>query len=199
MILKLLEQLKTHLAEIPNYRRWLYAGIVIIGLNYLVWLRIHKPDITPGQVVTAPPAKAVKNEPVEAVKPKQIYIYRDTVRVVEKLGLPPAAPQEKIIQAVEVPRTKYGATATTFVNLTTGKSRTVIKASEAPWFAFRNDLAIGVGAGIGTEGNTAAGRVRYDAAQIKSITVSGEGEINYAANRKDPVEGRAMLWLEWRR
>lgn len=199
MILKLLERLKTHLLLIPKWRWYLYVGLFVLGLVYLGWLKFHEPDIKLGQVVTAPPAKAVKNEPVEAVKPKQVIAYRDTVKIVEKLGLPPAAPQEKIIQAVEVPKLKYGGQAATFVNLTTGASRTEIKANAAPWFAFRNDLAIGAGYGIGTEGTTAAGRIRYDMVQIKNLTISPEIEANYSENRARPVEGRAMIWVEWRR
>jgi len=190
---------KTQLTLIPRSRWIIYGCIAASILAYLVWLKIHKPDIKPGQVITAQPAKAVKNEPVEVVKPKQVLTYRDTARVVGKLGLPPAAPQERVQTAVEIPRTKYGATATTFLNLTTGASRTQIKANSSPLFAFRNDLAIGVGAGIGTEGNTAAGRIRYDVAQIKAVTISGEIEGNYAERRTRPVEGRAMLWLEWRK
>lgn len=195
----MLEKLKNRLSAIPKWRLYLYAGLTVLVIVYFAWLKFHKPDIKPGQVITAPPAKAVKNEPVEAVKPKQIIVYRDTVRVVEKLGLPPAAPQEKVIQAVEVPRTKYGGTATTFVNMTTGVSRTEIKANAAPWFAFRNDLAIGAGAGIGTEGKTLAGRIRYDMVQIKNLTISPEIEANYSENKTRPVEGRAMIWMEWRR
>ncbi len=193
------QTIKTKLTLIPRSRWILYGCIAVFGLSYLGWLKLHKPDIKPGQVITAPPAKAVKNEAVEAVKPKQVIVYRDTVKVVEKLGLPAAAPQEKIIQAVDVPRLKYGGIAATFVNMTTGISHTEIKANTSPLFAFRNDLAIGAGYGIGTEGNTLAARIRYDVAQIKAVTVSGEIEANYAAARNSPVEGRAMLWLEYRR
>jgi len=173
--------------------------VAAIILSYLAWLKFHKPDIKPGEVITAPPARAVRNEPTVAVQPKQLIVYRDTVRVIEKLGLPAAAPQERIQQAVEIPRLKYGGTAATFTNLSTGQSRTVIKAAAAPWFAFRNDWAVGAGAGIGTEGKTLAGRLRYDVAQIKALTLSGEVEANYAEKRNEPVEGRAMLWLEWRK
>lgn len=183
----------------PRNRLIVYGVVAVTGLSYLTWLKFHKPDIRPGEVITAPPTVAVKNEPTVAVKPKQLIVYRDTVRVVEKLGLPPAAPPERVQQAVEIPRTKYGGTVTTFVNMTTGQSRTAFKAADAPWFAFRNDWAVGAGAGIGTEGRAVAGRVRYDVSQIRALTLSGELEANYAERRTDPVEGRAMIWLEWRK
>lgn len=173
--------------------------VAVFALSYLAWLRWHAPDVKSGQVVTATPAPAVENEPQIAIQPKQVIVYRDTVRVVEKLGLPPAAPQEKVQQAVAIPELKYGGTAATFINTSTGQSRTIIKASEAPWLAFRNDLAIGIGAGVGTQGNTMAVRIRYDVAQVKGVTISPELEGNYAANRKDQNEGRAMLWVEWRK
>jgi len=194
-----MKELISRLLAIPKWRRYLYAGLALFGLVYFAWIIFHKPDIKLGQVVAVQPAKAVKNEPVEAAKPKQVIVYRDTVKIVEKLGLPPVDPQERIVQAIDVPRTKYGLTAVTFINMTTGASRTQIKANQAPWFAFRNDLAIGVGAGIGTEGKTLAGRIRYDMVQIKGVTISPELEGNYAENRARPVEGRAMVWMEWRR
>jgi len=183
----------------PRNRLIVYGIAAAIGLPYLAWLKFKAPDVKPGAVIQATVAPAVKNEPTVAVQPKQLIVYRDTVRVVEKLGLPPAAPQERVQQAVEIPRLKYGGTAATFTNRSTGQSRTVIKAAPAPWFAFRNDLAIGAGYGIGTGGNTMAGRIRYDVAQIKALTLSGEVEANYAEKRQEPIEGRAMLWLEWRK
>lgn len=184
---------------LPRNRLIIYGVVAAIGLTYLLWLHFRVPDVRPGEVVLATPAKTVKNEPVVAEKPKQLIVYRDTVRVVEKIGLPPAAPQERVQQAIEVPRLKYGGTAVTFTNLSTGQSRSVIKASESPWFAFRNDLSAGVGYGIGTNGTTVTTRLRYDVAQIKALTVSGEVEANYTASRDNPVEGKAMLWLEYRR
>ena len=183
----------------PRNRLILYGVAAVIGLSYLAWLKLHTPDIKPSAIIQAAPAPAVKNEPTVAVQPKQLIVYRNTVRVVEKLGLPAAAPQERVQAAVEIPRLKYGGTAATFTNLSTGQSRTVIKAAEAPWFAFRNDLSVGAGYGIGTEGNAIAWRIRYDVAQVKSLILSGEVEANYAAARSNPVEGRAMVWIEYRR
>lgn len=184
---------------IPRNRLIAYGVVAAVGLAYLLWLRFKAPDVRPGEVVQAPPAKAVKNEPVVAEKPKRLIVYRDTVRIVEKMGLPPAASQERVQQAVEVPRLKYGGTAVTFTNLSTGQSRSVIKASESPWFAFRNDLSAGIGYGVSTNGTTVTTRLRYDVAQIKALTVSGEVEANYASTRNNPIEGKATVWLEYRR
>lgn len=184
--------------QIPRYRLYAYGLIGALIAAYCAWLYFHKPDVNPGQTVTAPPAKAVKNEPQVAIKPARVMVYRNSDRVAEKLGLPPAQPQEQIIQAVDVPKLKYGGVSATFLDMSTGKSRTEIKANPAPWIAFRNDLAIGVGAGIGTQGNTLAGRIRYDVLQVKAVTVSGELEGNYAESRARPVEGRAMIFMEWR-
>lgn len=192
------EKLGKKLSQTPKWRWWIYGISAILIAAYCAWLVFHKPDIKPGEVVTASPAKAVKGEPQVAIKPKQVIVYRDTVRVVEKLGLPPAQPQEQIIQAVDVPKLKYGGVSATFLDMSTGKSRTEIKANSAPWLAFRNDLAIGVGAGIGTQGRTVAGRIRLDVLQIKDVTLSPEIEGNYAEDRKQPLGGRFMLWAEWR-
>lgn len=184
---------------IPVWRIVIYCIAAVFSISYLAWLRFHKPDVVPGAVIQALPARQLADMPQVAIPIKKVIVYRDTEKATQELGIPKAAPQEKMQTAVDIPKLKYGGTAATFLNTSTGQSRTTIKANETPWFAFRNDLAIGAGAGVGTEGKTLAWRIRYDVAQMKNITVSPEFEGNYTEDRKEPFEGRAMLWLEWRR
>lgn len=184
--------------QIPRYRLYAYGLIGLLVAAYCFWLVLHKPDVEPGQTVTAPPAKVVKNEPQTAIRPKQVIVYRDTTRVVEKLGLTHPSPYERVQTTAEIPKLKHGGTSATFLNVSTGQSRTEIKANQAPWIAFKRDLAVGAGVGIGSQGNTASIRTRYDVLQIKELTFSGEIEANYAEQRNRPIEGRAMIWMEWR-
>lgn len=165
------------------------------ALIYCGWLVLHRPDVKPGQVITASPAHVVQSEPVKVIEPKKVVVYRDRIKVVEKLGMAPPREHEEVQITAEIPRLKYGGQAAVFLNTSTGQGRTEIKAHEAPWFAFRNDLALGMGGGIGT----LAGRVRYDVLQIKNLALSGEAEVNYSDHRDRPVEFRPMIWLEYRR
>ncbi len=195
----MISQIKTELLKTPKRRLYLYGAFVVFLLIYSAWLILHKPDIKPGQTVTAPPAKVVNNEPKIAIQPEKVIVYRDKIRVVEKMGLPQPSHREEVQTTAEIPKLKYGGTAAVFLNTSTGQSRTEIKSNKAPWFAFKNDLAVGAGVGVGTEGKTLAGRIRYDIAQVKNLTISPELEVNYSENRVRQVEGKAMIWMEWRK
>lgn len=193
------ERLSKKLSQTPKWRWRVYGVFGLLIAAYCAWLFLHKPDIKPGQVITAPPAKAVKNEPQVAVKPKQIIAYRDTVKVVEKLGLPPAQPQERIIQAVDVPKLKYGGTAATFLDMSTGKSRTQIRANKSPIFAFLDDNTLGLEAGYGTKGQYYQGDYKRDVLQIKEVVTAIKGTfIKYPHSVKYDDEFRVGIRFEYR-
>lgn len=185
-----------------GWKRYLIAGLLLLALIYVLWLRFFQPKPLPtGAITTAPPAKQLDGMPQKEITPKQVIVYRDKIKVIERLKLSPAEagnPDEEIQTAVDLPKLKYGGTATVFLNTSTGKNRTLVKAKTSPLFAFRADNSLGVGYGIGTQGQTAAIRYRRDVAQIKEVYLSGEIEANYAGARKDPVEGKAMIWGEYR-
>ena len=171
---------------------------MLLVASYSLWLRFRPAPVAPGQVITAQPAHKLDGQPTIVIQPKQVIVYRDTVKVVEKLGIPQPAPQELVQQAVDLPPLKYGGVSATMLNMSSGQSRTVIKANDAPWFAFKSDNAIGVGYGVSSKGQTAVIRYRRDMLQVKNLIVSGELEGNYAPLRKDPLEGRAMVFGEIR-
>lgn len=193
----MLNRLTDKFSSIPIWRQWVYVSIVLFVVMYGAWATLRTPPVVPGQVVNALPARKLEGMPTVAVQPLQVIVYRDRAKVVERLGLPletGTVPDEEVINSVDVPPLKYGGSSTVFLNTSSGQSRTVIKANNAPWFQFRKDLSAGVGMGVGTAGKTLAGRLRLDMVQIKSVVLSVEGEGNYAENRKDPIEGRAMIW-----
>lgn len=196
----MLEQLKSKLNSIPKWGWYLCIALAVFLISYALWLRFRKPDIKPGATVQALPAHQLKDMPQVAVPVKQVIVYRDKKKAIERLGLleEPDNPQEELQTAVEIPKLKYGGTAATFVNVSSGQSRTLIKANESPWLAFRADNALGAGYGVGTHGQTVTVRYRHDVVQIKSVVISGELEGNFAALRPTPVEGRAMLFGEYR-
>jgi hypothetical protein len=182
----------------PPWRRWLLIGALAFAGVYLLWCRFGSKPPTAGQTIEAQPAKATKDMPQKVITPRRVVVIADGAKAAENLHIDPPQPREEVQTAVTVPELKYGGTSTTFLNASTGESRTVIKANEAPWFALRRDSAVGIGYGIGTEGQTIAARYRRDVLQVKALTLSGELEANYAERRERPIEGRAMVWGEIR-
>ena len=183
----------------------LYVGgavllLVIIYLGWMIW-DIKRPGPKPGDIaISVPEPKVIQNMQRERIITNTYYI-KDKEEALVKLGFPATEasnPKEQLLTAAGIAANKYGATVATFVNVSTGKPRTDIKYKEAPWFAFKRDLAVGVGTGVSTQGTTYAGRVRLDVMQIKEVTISPEIELNYADRRETPVESRAMIWAEWR-
>jgi len=188
------QQLTDKLSNTPPWRWAAYGAVVVFAASYAVWSHYRTPPVAPGAVITALPARKLEGMSTVAIQPRQVIVYRDKIKVTEKLGIPPIPPSEEIQTAIDVPYLKYGGTAATMLNMSSGQSRTVIKANTAPWFQFKRDLSASLGAGMGSEGKTLAGRLRLDIIQIKSVVISPELEGNYAEDRKHQFEGRAMIW-----
>jgi hypothetical protein len=187
----------------PPWKLYIGLAILIGILIYLGWMLwdIKHPAPQAGDIaISVPEPKVIQNMQRERIITNTYYI-KDKAAAIKELGLPPAEadnPKEALLTATAVAANRYGATTAVFVNLSTGRPRTDIKYKESPMFAFKRDLAYGVGAGVGTQGNTLAGRIRLDAIQIKGVTVSPEVEGNYAERRDKQVEGRFMIWAEYR-
>ena len=170
--------IKDKLLMIPKWRLYIYIGVVLFGIVYLCWVRwgAHTEMKGGSVIVNAPVAKAVANMPTTRILiPKGVVVFKDTEKVVEKLGLPTAKPEEKVFSAVDVPRVKYGATVTTFVNTTTGTSRTAIKAKEAPWFSFERGNELGIEGGINTRSRYVDVDYQRDIASVKGAIISLKG------------------------
>jgi hypothetical protein len=181
----------------------LYIGgavllLVIAWLGWVVWDMKH-PKGKPGSVTTAAPlTEEFENFETEIITTTTTY-YPEKGKAEDKLKIPRSNnAKELLVTGSEIEANKYGAKTAVYHNTSTAGYRTAVKYNEAPWFAFKRDLAIGVGGGISTQGTAYAGRVRLDVMQIKEVTISPEIELNYAANRKEPVESRALIWAEWR-
>lgn len=151
--------------------KFLLATLAIFIAAYLAWLRFSPPPPKPGMVIAAaPPPKAVADQPVKVVN-VPVIVYRDRVKVIEKLGLPPSSPREEVQTAFDIPRLKYGGTGAVFVNTTTGQSRTAIIAKEAPWISFERDNEINAGVKVGTSSRRAEIEYRRDILQVKGVGV----------------------------
>jgi hypothetical protein len=203
---KLHERIDTTVTTVKSSPPWkLYLGgavllLIIIYLGWMIW-DIKRPSPKAGDIaISVPEAKVIQNMQRERIITNTYYI-KDKEAAVRDLGLPASEssnPKEQLLTASAVAANRYGATTAVFVNISTGRPRTDIKYKESPIFAFKRDMAYGIGAGIGTQGQALAGRIRLDALQIKGVTVSPEIELNYADRRDKQVEGRFLIWAEYR-
>lgn len=182
----------------PRNRLIIYGVVAVAGLAYLAWVKWGAKPMAPGQVVTAPVAKAVADMPTKTVAVPKLQVIKDGVRATEKLKIPPPLPREEVQTAVAVQPAKYGATATVFVNTSTGQTRTVVKANSAPWFALERGTTFGAEVGIGSHGRYYQTDVQRDVFSIKGVTFAARGEvISYPTETGWTIGVRAEKTFDW--
>ncbi|NTW88709.1 MAG: hypothetical protein HGB26_06205 [Desulfobulbaceae bacterium] len=117
-----------------------------------------KPISSTPQV--AQQAPQVENVPQAVIAgPKKLVVYKRD-KIVQKVDLPPVVrdnPQNQFTAAVQVPVSPYGGTATSFTNMSTGKSDIVISSKPRPLFGVGGKTSIGLFGGMSTKGNVALG------------------------------------------
>lgn len=144
---------------------------------YLVWLRFSPAPAKPGAILQAVTSPKIADMEKRAVTPKRLMVFTPKAEAVKKLKLPPEQAgnaQEEVFEATETPATRYGSTAVTFLNLSTGHPRTVIQVKEAPWFRFEQGNTTGVEYGIGSGGRYFQGDYQRDICSIKGVVVQGK-------------------------
>lgn len=171
------EQESRDTTMIPRWRIYLYAALVVAGLAYLAWSIWGPRPPAPGQTITAQTAPAVAKMPQKVITPRKVVVIADPVRATEKLKIPPPQRNEEVQTAVVVPQTRYGGTATVFLNSSTGQSRTVIRANESPWFRFERENRAGVEVGIGSHGRYYQADYQRDILSVKGVVVSGRAAV----------------------
>jgi len=196
-------QVKLWLAAIPSWRLRIYAAVLFLALGYFLWCRFAPSrELKPGQVTVAPQARKVAGMAQKTVIPQRLIVYVDKPQAIKRLGLPAeyaANPREELQTTAEVPRMKYGGTAAVLTNMSSGQSRTVIKANEAPWFRIERGNEIAGGYGIDTHDRQVAPiHYRRDLCQIKGAYLSGQVEANIGMGVDTQAEGKAMLMLNYR-
>lgn len=180
--------------KIPKKHLIIYIVLGISGVIYLVWSIWGPRPPAPGQTITAPTAKVVKDMPQKVIT-SRVKVIADPVRAAEKLKIDPPQVHEELQTAVVVPQSRYGATSTTFLNTSTGQSRTVIKANESPWFRFERGNTIGAGVGINRDGRYATIDYQRDILSVKGIVLAGKvGVTSYT----DKTDARAEVRAEYR-
>lgn len=177
-----------------KWRVPVYAAAILAGLAYLCWSIWGNKVPIPGQVVQAQPVKVIESLPKKVITTK-VQVIKDPIKATEKLGIDPPRQHEEVQTAIVVPPLKYGGTSTTFLNVSTGQSRTVIASSPAPWFRFERENRIGAEVGIGSNGKYAQVDYQRDVLSIKGVILAGKLS---ATTNATEVDLRAGVRLEYR-
>jgi hypothetical protein len=177
-------------------RLYLYGALALLGAAYLAWSIWGPRPLVPGQAVTAQPAKAVEDLPQRVITPRRVVVIADGPRAAEKLKIGPPVAHEEVQTSVTVPETKYGGTASVFLNTSSGQSRTIIKANEAPWFRFERGNTLGVGVGIGRDGRYFTADYQRDLLSIKGAVVTVRAGVTSWQDRTD-AKGEARIEYRW--
>jgi len=179
-------------------RRPYILGVIFVFLAaYFVWLQVRKPArISPAGYMAAPIPRELAGEPKKVI-PAKAEVYKDKHRAMEKLGMDEADSQddaEDLAAAAEIPATPAGAKVGVFLNTSTGKFRTVVKANPVPFWSFERGTELGVRYGATTRGDQAIELfIRRDLARIGKVYVSAYGEASARLGPDPRPEAKAMI------
>lgn len=166
---------------------------------WLAWLWYGKQLSVSEDWQQAPPAPQVAGIPkVDHSAPKKIRVIPKKVANTA-LDLPPDVARDdnqQVIATADIAPAPDGATAVTIMDVTTGESKTLVKAKPRPLFAFQRSGAAGVRYGIDTSGQQQAVLfVRQDVLRVASINLSLLAEAR-AVRCKGVIEGEAFGGVE---
>lgn len=187
---------------LPKWRRRLLLGLLIFGALYLAWCRWWPKPPNPDTYAparTAPPVAGLVKVPLPA---RQILAYPKAAAV-RKLKLTPAesgSRAEAIINASDIPPSRHGSRAVTFMNLSTGESRTAFKQLPAPLLSLERKNELGGGVDVSTRrGETWNIYYRRDVLQMKGLIVSGRAEVSgsIAASTSPELKAGIQTRFEW--
>jgi len=175
--MQLLEFIKANserFKAIHPIRKLALLVLILFIAGYLLWCRFGKQPPKPDVYVPAAVSHEVASIPKVPITPKVVMVY--PAKATEKLGVT-TKPNEAVQVAVDIPRLKNGGKAVTFLNSSSGESRTEIKANSTPWFAFERGNAAGIKAELSTQSTPVySGYYRRDILQSKGVYVVGNLE-----------------------
>lgn len=196
---QLLKNQYGNLLNIPTWRRYLYGAVAISVVGYLAWCRFGPQPLAPGKAVLVAEPKEVAGESKKKIV-APVQVYENGERVAKKLGVNPPQRNEAVQQAVTIPRLKNGGKAVTFLNTTTGKSRTEIVADPSPWFSLERNNYLGGSLGASTvDGIIGRAYYKRDLLQVKGLFLQPELEVIARPNSPDrKVEAIGWANVEYR-
>lgn len=186
---------------LPPWRRRLLVGLLIFGALYLAWCHWRPTPKLPATYAPAAPSSPVAGIVKAPVPARRVMVYPKE-QAARKLKLPPAETAnraEQIIAATDIKPTRKGARAVTFLNMTTGESRTLVEELPAPWLRIERKNEIGAGFDVSTR-NGEMWNVYYrrDVLQVKGVIVSGRAEISGGVSQRNPeMKAGIQTRFEW--
>ena len=184
--------------------RW-FLPVVVIAVVILycymgAWLQPANPINTKGYTV-APAAKPVANVstvPVNIAVP--VKVIPKTVAV-EKLGLPADISNDidkQIISTADIPATKGGVTAVTFLDTRTGIAGTMVKEKPRPFIGIERGTEIGARYGLNSNGiNEMDVFMRRDFLRLGTVYVAGYGEANLSDDGNSEAKAMIEISARW--
>lgn len=166
--------------------------VVLLGLGWLMWAWYRpEPPMSSAAFAEAKEARAVnallkQDVPVRAVKvlPK--------AAAVKKLKLPREVadnPATEVLTAVDVPRSRGGATVVTLIDSTTGEARTLVREKKPPLVSLELGTEIGMRYGLSSEGGRqAVAFARQDLLRVGPAYLAVYGEVDSDADALAMVE-----------
>lgn len=176
----------------PRWRLWLWAGIATFALAYLAWCKWGPQPAKPGAIIKATTSPKIADMERKAVTPKKLMVFTPKAEAVKKLKLPPdqaGNDDEELFEATEAPPNRYGLTTATFVNITTGKPRTVIVVKKAPLFQFERGNRVGAEYGISSKGRYFQGDYQRDIISVKGVVLGVRGAVISYPSETDATAG----------
>lgn len=157
----------------------LVAAFLVLG-GWLVWLWYGKqPVVARAYQVTAPAKPVADVAKVDHPAPPRLRVIPKAAAV-KRLELPPEVAndaRQQVVDTAEIPPVVDGATTVTVIDVTTGETRTMVKANPRPLFAFLRTGAAGVRYGITSHGDQQATLfVRQDVLRIGNVHLSALAE-----------------------
>ena len=183
-------------------RVYILAAILVALLAWFLWSWYGgRPEITVAGYTSAKVPAAIAPLPKKVITGKA-EVYKDKKKAMKKLGMKEedsTDENEDLGTAAEIPATPAGATAVVFLNHSTGKFRTVVKAKPIPLFSLEKGTEIGIRYGLTTSGGQAAALfIRQDFARLGKAYLSEYGEVNAVAGPDPRTEAKAMIEISGR-
>lgn len=183
-------------------RAYVLAAVLVALVVWFLWSWYGgRPKVSAAGYTSAPAPKAVRDLPKKTITAKA-EVYKDKAKAMKRLDMQPEDSndeEEDVATAAEIPATPAGAKAVVFLNHSTGKFRTVIKANPVPLMSLEKGTEIGIRYGVtSTGGQAAALFIRQDFARLGKAYLSAYGE---AAARFGPdprPELKAMIEVSGR-
>jgi hypothetical protein len=182
-------------------RAYILTAILGALLVWFLWAWYDgRPKISTRGYMAAHVPGAIADLPKKTITAKA-EVYKDKKKAMKRLGMDEedSTDGEELATAAEIPATPAGAKAVVFLNASTGKFRTVIKANPVPLMSFEKGTEIGLRYGVATGGETAASLfVRQDFARIGKAYLAAYGEVTTRLGIDPRPEAKAMLEISGR-